>query len=149
MHQRDSIGVRGEVRIKVRRHGEMVREIVSRNMVVNGGLDLLADLFIGATTTIPRALAVGTGTTAPTKADTALEAEVYRSPQLTEYSRGGTGAAIFKYYLTASQANGNTLTEAGLFTSNSGGTMVARVTHTAITKTSAESVTYEWTITLS
>lgn len=94
--------------------------------------------------------AVGTGTTAPDLTDTQLETELFR--KLISVRSRSSNVATFQTYYTTSEANG-TLREAGLFgdstasgTANSG-TLYAR---TAInrTKTSSDTLTISWSITI-
>ena len=101
--------------------------------------DVLADYQI-------KSLRVGTGTIAPTRADTALVAEVFSMP-LVDVDRVETIATsqlVITKTLQTTEANGNTLVEAGLFYNN--GTLFARQIHPAIPKTVIITVTYEWQI---
>ncbi len=155
--EEDALRVEVNVEVEVRdaETGDLLEQHERHNLFVNRGLEVLADALAGTGTYSGEGnvthLAVGTGTAAAAAGDTALGAEVFRGA-LTKVSRSGTGGVIAELYLTSSQANGSSLTEAALFNgdgltaANSG--MFARVLHPAISKTSSITVTYRWTITL-
>ena len=71
-------------------------------------------------------MAIGTGTTAPTKADKALRNEVYRDA-FTGVETTANGSAVMSMLVGSGQANGYPVSEAGLFNAEEGGTMFARV----------------------
>lgn len=131
--------------------GELLRTEETHNLFVDAGLNLIRDfLNLGAGTGLNR-FAIGTGTTAVTAADTQLQTEVFRD-QFTQKTTA-TKQLTVKYFLASGSANGNTITEAGIFgngatdTANSGA-LFARVLQTADAKTSAEAWTYTWIFTL-
>lgn len=147
--QHDSLPLRVNVNIYVHdaQSGELLDAISRHNLVVLAGRNLVRDLLYIAATNPLSHCAVGTGSTAATANDTALGAEVFRSA-ITQFIPL-SGQLQVKHYLSSTQANGNTLTEAGLFNASSGGTMFARVTYAGIAKTSAISITYVWTTMIS
>ena len=120
------------------------------NTAVDSGLNLIRDFMNGDAVTGLERFAIGTGTTAETTSDTQLEDEVFRD-QFTKVDKVDKGLEI-QYYLGSQYANGNVISEAGLFgngatdTLNSG-TMYARVTFPGEEKTSAEAWTFRWTLT--
>jgi hypothetical protein len=116
------------------------------NLVVTTGLNLIRDLLNGDAVAGLTYFAVGTGTTPVASTDTTLAAEVFRDA-VTQTIKG-TAELTVKYFLPTTQANGNTLAEAGLFNAASVGTMFARVVLAAtIVKTSAIEVTFAWDLT--
>lgn len=132
--------------------GELLRTEETHNLFVDAGLNMLRDfLNVGAVTGLNR-FAIGTGTTAVTAADTLLVTEVFRD-QFTQKTTASKQLTV-KYFLASGSANGNTITEAGIFgngatnTANSG-TLFARVLQTADAKTSAEAWTFSWIFTFS
>jgi len=80
-------------------------------------------------------LAVGTGTTAVTSADTTLETEDTR--KVRAETTAGTSDVVSSLFLSSADANGSTLTEVGGFDASSDGNMMARIVFTAIAKTAA------------
>ena len=92
--------------------------------------------------------AVGTGTSAAVKGDTALGTEVAR--ELVGYMSPGSTSFTVIYQLATGTANGNTISEVGLFDAATGGNMFARVVlSSTIAKTSSLAPLFKWTINLS
>jgi len=143
------LGVRGDVTIKI--NGEVVAE--GRNLVVAVGLNQLASALIGsdsfgATTWY---IELGTGTTVVNAGDVALvtpDSETWRVATSASVSSATT--TIETFYPT-SVANGS-WTELALFSGANAtagsGTMFARLL-TSWTKTSSQTATVSWTVTLS
>lgn len=129
--------------------GRILDEIAIHNLVVNSGLDHHRDLIgypssqIPSFAATPSYFAIGTDATAAAAGQTALGAEILREEITRRYP--GTHAIDFYYYLSTSSGNGNTLTEAGLFSLPAGGDAWARAIHTAVAKTAAISLSYRWT----
>lgn len=144
-----NVGITGNVHIIWTDHNGATWHQEVKNLVVDSGLNLLRDRIAGTTSAYITHFAVGTGTTAVTPVQTALVSEVYRDG-ITSAITSTSKAARFEYYLPAAYANGNTLTEIGLFSAPSGGTMVARaLLATAIPKSSLVTATFQWTISFS
>ena len=145
---KDGIGIRGELEIEVRdaKTDRLIRHDLIKNKVVDTGLDLVRDLMLG-NNFAPTHIAVGTNNTAPVAGDTTLNTEVFRNVITRRIV--ASKQAKFQLFITSSEANGNTLVEAGIFNQATVGDMLSRVTFTDIIKTSALTVTLTWTITLS
>ena len=127
--------------------GAVLAEQAAHNLVVNDGLNLIRDLLDGDAVAGITHFAVGTGTAAATAGDTALGTEVFRAAVTGRTSN--SQQLVVSYYLPSGSANGNTLTEAGLFNAASVGTMFARVKlASSIVKTASIAVTFTWTINL-
>lgn len=148
----DTTGISGIVDIEAvdTRTGDVVHRERVKNLFVTTGRNKLRDALAGSLASATDAqathFAVGTGSTAVTAADTALGSETTRNSMTKTTTTAGQ--VVFNYFLSTSQANGSTLTEAGLFNAASSGTMLARVVHTGIAKTSSIAITYTWTITI-
>ena len=128
--------------------GELVRSWDQNNIVTNVGLDLFATLITGDSTSYPSHMAIGTGSTAAAATDTALVAEVDRNAFASE-TTASTGVITWKGFWNSSEANGNTIAEAGVFNDASAGTMSNRVVlSSTVAKTSSISLTVTWTFTL-
>jgi len=85
--------------------------------------------------------AVGTGTTQDSSSDTALENEVFRDT--IDEVQTSSNSVLFRCYLGTTEANGNAITEFGIFDSDSGGTMLFRKVFPAINKTSDMDIWFE------
>ena len=117
------------------------------NLIVTTGLNLVRDLMAGDSVNAFTHFAVGTGTTAVDVGDTALETEVHRDV-ITQFV-DTSGQLDVKYYLSSLQANGNTLSEAGILNAASTGTLFNHVLLSpTIAKSAAISVTFTWSITI-
>jgi len=142
MRHRDDMRVRGHVTITVYRGGKVDQHYHRGNLVVNSGLQLLGALLVGTSNERAGQIAVGTGTAAPQPTDTALGNEVIRGAFTSTWQSGSQ--LILSYFLDTTQANGQTLTEAGLFGTNN--TLIARVTYPPIVKDENTAVLYQWTL---
>ena len=120
-------------------------------MIVDAWLATIRNVMYGDSETMPTHLAVGTGTTGETANDTALETEVY--PNTTDRSaidsksKPSSKAVQFQMNISASQLDGVALTECGLLNAATGGTLVNRITHSAINKTTAFELRYQILVT--
>lgn len=123
--------------------GDVLTTQTMHNLVVQGGLNQLRDAVYGDTIVPPTRFAIGTGTTAVSGSQTALVNEVWRDVFTTKTK--SSAQVEIKYFLTSTTANGNTLAEAGLFSTSD--TMYARVVFTdTIPKTSSVAVLFVWTL---
>ena len=149
VYTNSGVGVRGDVTIRI--DDAIVAE--GRNLVVTAGLNQLASALIGADTFSASTwyLELGTGTTAVNASDTALvtpDTATWRVATVAEVSSATTTLETF--YPT-SVANGS-WTELALFTGATAtagsGTLFARIL-TSWSKTSSQTATVSWTVTLS
>lgn len=99
------------------------------NAIVNTGLERVAKLLNGESSTYFRALAIGDGTTAVTNSDTTLESEVDRAEATLSYEADYKA----KFVKTFTFASNHAITEAGIFDSDvvSGSSMLSRTVFSA------------------
>jgi hypothetical protein len=146
--------MRGDVFMTVRdaETGEILTKYTIKNTIVYNGLNSIIRLLAqnagdpAAANLKIASLHVGTGTIAPTRADVALLGDVF-TMALVDADRVesiATSQLVITKTLGAGDANGSTLTEAGLFLAD--GTLFARQIHPAIPKTNIITITYEWQI---
>ncbi len=125
------------------RLGRQLSRETSHNLVTTAGLNLIRDAIYGDTIDGIGYMAVGTGTNAPAASDTTLQTEVFRDA-LTTKTKVSAGLET-SYYLASTDANGNTLTEVGMFNAAAAGTLYARtLLATSIPKTAGIACTFEW-----
>ena len=130
-------------KLKIALNDKVVQEV--DNLVVTAGKNFVADRMKN-NSTVMGYMAVGTGTTAAAAGNTTLGSESDRNALTSttvtnnEVAYVGTWAAG-----DASVA----ITEAGLFSASSGGTMLARTVFSAVNKGASDSLTITWTITVS
>jgi len=118
-------------------------------MVLTGSLlDDIKDDIKSRLETLSTDIAVGTGDTTPTSSDTALETEVFRD-SVDNIDTSVSNAVTVTLDLLTTEANGNTLTETGIFNDPSAGTMWTRNTFTSINKTSDINLFLDTTFTIS
>jgi len=138
---KDNFNLKGKLSIAL--NNEVVQEV--DNLVVTAGKNYVADRMKN-NSTVMGYMAVGTGTTAAAAGNTTLASESDRNALTSttvtdnEVAYVGTWAAG-----DASVA----ITEAGLFSASSGGTMLARTVFSAVNKGASDSLTITWTITVS
>lgn len=151
---REQVLFSGNVVIETRLPGcdWAVHEVCSRNLVVDSGLDLLADLF-GGTGFRPSHIELGTGTTPADPLDTTTETPEFRN-EITARDKLVAGVQ-FQLFLGLNDGNGFTYTEAGLLETglqNSApgdpGILVARDIFSPVIKNNTVELTLTWTINL-
>ena len=151
------------VRVRDAKTGHVLRTLTKKNTITyNGGNHVRSLLAQRATDDAAAELAFGSmrfgrSTTAPTRNDTDLLDEVVAvRKQLLDADKvdGIDGELTLQATLGSGDGNGNTFTEAALFSAgptwngNVGGTlrMFSRQLHAAIPKNSAIVLDYSWTI---
>lgn len=121
---------------------------IVENVVVTVGKNYLAEWLTQATQAdyFMRYLAIGTGTTAASASDTALE---------TELATRVAGTLTFSTNVWQNQAtfgpgvDTGAITEAGIFTAAAAGTMFARQTFPVVNKGAGDSLQLTWQVTFS
>ena len=124
------------------------REI--HNLMTNVGEAHIADQLSSAPDESAMShMSIGTGTTAPTSANTALEFQIDRNA-LTSRTQGAGGDDNDVIYVGDWAAADGTgaITEAGIFNSSASGTLLARATFAAINKGASDTLKITWTVTI-
>lgn len=120
-------------------------------VITTGGKNHMLYRLIGTSETVPSLFKVGTGTNTPVVADTDLQtaveitAGVYTKTFATGYPivTPTDVSVTYRCVLAATEANGNTLTEFGIFNTDGTPIMMSRDTYAAITKNAYIQVVYE------
>jgi hypothetical protein len=113
--------------------------------VTTVGKNLLRDARKGTNTAKVTYVALGTGNSAPTAAQTRLDAEIFRKA-ISSYTSGGTGESLANGYIAPTDAVGVAIAEVAFFGGSSAtstpnsGIMIARGLY-AHTKLGTESIT--------
>ncbi len=149
--EKGQIKVRGNVEITLRRQDGTAKTMWVSNLVVDNLTEWVANVLGGVTSSVLNVshIAVGSGTTAPASTDVQLESEFAR--KTADVAVDGSVVRASTYF-TFPEAIG-TISELGLFanatdTANSG-TLLARVALASpVTKTSADTLTVAWTISI-
>lgn len=142
----DKLSLTGALTIS--KNGEVVQKI--NNKVVTVGKQLVAANLQGGTVNPVTYMALGTGTTDSEAdvGDTGLETEIDRNALKT--SGGAVNGAVVTYEAEWVPGDGTgAITEAGLFTAESGGTMLARTCFPVVNKGVDDTITIVWDVTIS
>lgn len=128
------------------KHGNIKEERHGRNLVVDTGLAHIADQLSASPGEAAMShMAIGTGTTAATAGDTALETELDRNALDSATDSG----AVVTYVATWAAGDGTgAITEYGIFNAASVGVMLARHVASVINKGADDTLVVTWTVTL-
>jgi len=141
------VKVSGSIKLTLLKNGKKIEERKVKNLVVNSGLNHIADqLSDSPDESAMSYMAIGTGTTAPTSSDTALESEVARVALTSKTDSGSELTYVGEF---GEGVGTGAITEAGIFNASSGGTMLARQVFSAINKGASDTLRIEWTISFS
>lgn len=124
--------------------GEVKDRQAIDNLIVQVGKNFVAAALVAASPTPFSYIAVGTGVTAPTLADTTLQTETGRVAMSSATS--STNVATMTSTFGAGIATG-AVTEAGLFNASSVGVMLSHVTFSPVNKAAGDSLVVTWTVT--
>jgi hypothetical protein len=137
----DRLGLKGWVEGTHFRGSDIIGNFTTDNTVVNGGKGQVAGLMNGVVTDFFEYLAIGTGTTTPAAANTALSAEVGARGSATCTRQQTTTTNDTAQLVATFTFNGSTaITECGIFDNSSSGTMLTRATFAAINVASGDSL---------
>tara|TARA_B100000809_G_scaffold39424_1_gene34534 strand:- start:108 stop:542 length:435 start_codon:yes stop_codon:yes gene_type:complete len=144
MNTQDGIALTGKLTISL--NDEIVQE--TENLVVTAGKEWVTARMKN-TSTVMTHMGIGTGTTAVVIANTALE--TVKAPRVGLTTSGGTVAGAVITYACSFPAGAHTdaITEAGIFTALTGGTMLARTVFSVVNKGALDSMTISWAVTIS
>jgi hypothetical protein len=127
--------------------GEILSKQTVKNLVVTSGKQFIAAKMI-ATTNSPVSMthmAIGTGSTSPTAADTQLGQEGARVSLTPSTS---TNTVTFTATFPANSGTG-AVTEAGVFNNSTGGTMLCRTVFPQVNKQAGDTIAITWVVTVS
>jgi len=129
--------------------GKILTEEIVDNLIVNTGLERVARLLGGNSTDVFTHIAIGTGTTAATTSDTALETEYTRESATITYV--ASYKSQFEKTFTVGSGVSESITECGLVddATVSGSVLLDRFVFTAKTLSAATSLLIRITITVS
>ena len=146
--QTEKINVKGDVSIRLYdERGNLKDSRDIKNLVVATGLTFIASRMIGTSQGVMTHIGLGSGSTAPTINDTALESLLGTREILDSSTTPATGVILYKSTFEQGDATG-AITEAGIFNASSGGTMLCRTTFGTITKGAQDTLAITWQITV-
>lgn len=130
--------------------GKLKEERKIQNLMTNAGEAHIADQLASSQDESAMShMAIGTGTTDPTSAQTALVNELDRNA-LTSRTQGAGGDDNDVIYVGDWAAADGTgaIAEAGIFNSSAAGTMLCRSTFATINKGASDTLKITWTVTI-
>jgi hypothetical protein len=125
--------------------GQVKQKVIVPNLVVSAGKNFIASRMTG-TPAIMSHMAVGSGVTAPSAANTELSTQIGSRVALT--SSNATNNVVSYSASFAAGVGTGALTEAGIFNADSAGTMLCRTVFDVINKGSSDSLVINWNITI-
>jgi len=149
MHFIDKTKLKGSLQLFTRKVGtkDWVLQVNKNNMIVDVGLNIVRDFLANQSPTPPLYFAIGSGTTAITSTDTALEQEVWRNAFIsTDYTV--SKKVTYEVFFSSVQGNGDDyISNVALFTTASSvledGEAVADWTAAADAAITADTTTYQ------
>lgn len=145
MNTQDGIAITGKLTISL--NDEIVRE--TDNLVVTAGKAWVAQRMEGVSLGIMTHMGIGTSTTAAAIGQTDLVAVTGARLALSD-SGGIVAGAVITFACTyPAGAHTAAITEAGIFTAVTSGTMLARTVFTVVNKGALDSMTISWAVTIS
>ena len=146
---KDTIKVKGKLNVTLIKANGMMDCTTIDNLVVTVGKNHIADQLADSSQASMSHMAIGEGTTTQVVGNTALESEISRKAFTSKDQ--GTGGDSNKVIYTADWAAGEgtgVITEAGIFNSNTAGSMLSRTTFSAKNKEVGDSLSIQWTLTI-
>lgn len=146
-----SFSLTGKLVVTLTDENGVVKDVRNiNNLVVTVGKQFIASLLSSTPQTQMNHMAVGTGTTTPTLADTLLQTEI--GTRVTITNAWVSGTQMVSYGATFGPGNGTgALTEAGIFNSGTAnaGVMLAHTAFSAVNKGAGDTISVAWTVTVS
>lgn len=116
-------------------------------MIVDAFLTALRDAVYGDSVTMPTHIAIGTGTTAATASDTALETEVVpdgtNRSAISSRTKPSAKSVRVQMIVGVGEANGESLTELGASNAATAGTLTNHIVHPVIVKDAGCQIKYQ------
>lgn len=147
----ENLKLTGQLNIVLRdKDGNIKDSRECKNLVVNTGLAYIASRMTGTAKDVMSHMALGSGTTAASAAQTALVTQLGAREALDSTGITGTNSekVVYAASFEAGDATG-AVTEAGIFNAASGGDMLCRTVFAVVNKAADDTMAVTWTITLS
>ena len=146
MNSIETIKATGQLNIQILgSDGHVKDEKTVDNLVVGTGLAFIASRMKDATSAVMSHMAVGSGTSSPAAGNTALVTELSR----VALTATTVTANAIAYSATFGPAVGTgAVTEAGLFSASTVGTMLCRTVFGVVNKEAGDTMVITWTVTI-
>lgn len=151
--KQESFQLNGSVHVQlIGPDGKVKQEHTNHNLIVTVGKTYLAAWIAAASQAgkFMEYMGLGTGTTSPVSGNTALETELSGGGYSRQNGTISSSLAVWQNVVSFAPGNGTAaITEAGLFSASTVGTMFARQTFSAYNKAAGDTLTITWTVTFS
>jgi hypothetical protein len=142
----DGLKLRGDVALVLRdKDGNVKDERKIENLIVDAGLNFICDRMKDDETAMTH-MALGSGSTAAAAGDTDLGSQL-GSRETLDSSTVTANQIVYVASFEAGDATG-AVTEAAIFNASSGGTMLCRTVFSVVNKAADDTLSVNWTITL-
>ena len=142
----DGLKLQGDVALVLRdKDGKIKDERNIKNLIVNTGLNFICDRMKNDETAMTH-MALGSGSTAAAASDTSLGSQL-GSRETLDSSTVTSNQIVYVASFEAGDATG-AVTEAAIFNAASSGTMLCRTVFSVVNKAADDTLTVNWTITL-
>lgn len=146
MNTNETIKAAGRLNIKIiGPDGQIKQEETVDNLVVTAGLNFIASRIRDASASVMSHMAVGSGTAPAAAGNTALGTELGRVA-LTSTTATNNQVAYAASF--GAGVGTGAVTEAGLFSASTGGTMLCRTVFSVVNKEAADTMSITWTVTI-
>jgi hypothetical protein len=142
---KETLKLTGELVITVTRNGALVETVRHKNLVVDSGLEFMASRMRDESITPMSHMAVGSGTTPTTGADTQLGTELGRVA--FSFVTATANQITYNAAFAPGVATG-AVSEAGILNAGTAGRMLCRTVFPVVNKLAADSVNLAWTVTV-
>jgi hypothetical protein len=147
----DSIKAKGTLTLVLTDENGNVKQQDETNLVVNAGLAYIASRMVGTTATVMTHMGVGTGTTAAVAANTALGTPLGARIVLdstTLITVTATNDSVQYVATFGAGVSTGAITEAGIFSALTAGTMLCRTVFPVINKEALDTLVITWRVTI-
>jgi len=142
----DGLKLRGDVALVLRDKDGNIKETRDvKNLIVDTGLNFICDRMKDDETAMTH-MALGSGSTAAAAGDTTLGSQL-GSREALDSATVTNNQIVYVASFEAGDATG-AVTECGLFNASTGGTMLCRTVFSVVNKAADDTLTVNWTITL-
>jgi hypothetical protein len=149
MFNKETMKATGKVNVALYdKKGNLKHTQTINNLVVDDGLDYIASRMKDTTETAMSHMEVGTGTTSPAAADSALETAISGSRVSLTSTTVTSNAIEYVGDFPAGTGTG-AVTEAGVFNDSSAGTLLCRTVFSVVNKGADDTLKITWTVTVS
>lgn len=150
---KESFNLKGSVNVQlIGPDGKVKQEHTNHNLIVTVGKTYLAAWIAAASQAgaFMAYMGLGTGSTSPVAGDTTLQTELSGGGYSRQTGTVTSSSNVWQNVVSFAPGNGTgAITEAGLFSASTVGTMFARQVFSTYNKAAGDTLTITWTVTFS